>query len=414
MRLKNEEMAVCIVIGASHAGVNFAFALRKEGWQGRILLFDADPEVPYHRPPLSKAFLTADEGIEKYLLKPIETYAKEGLELFLGQNVAVIDPIKKVVKLQNGDEYAYDFLVLATGARPLLPPIPGLKDNPTVFPLRTAQDVMNIRNRLNQCQEKKVVVIGGGYIGLEIAASLNKLGAKVSILEREERVLARITAKPLSDFFTDLHIRHGVAIHTQKNVSAIHFQNGINHIECSDGTRFEAEMIVVGVGIVVNTELAQAANINIENGILINEDCRTSNDFIYAIGDCTRHFNPHYQRYIRLESVQNAVDQAKIAAATIAAQPVPTPSIPWFWSDQYDIKLQIVGLSAGYNEVLLRNESDVQKFSLWYFKDDILLAVDAINNAKAYVMATKIIRDNLSVNKKLLTDPATDLKHILA
>ncbi|UZO82609.1 NAD(P)/FAD-dependent oxidoreductase [Aquimarina sp. ERC-38] len=410
MTNQNTEASVCVVIGASHAGVNFAFSLRKEGWKGDIRIFDQDPNMPYHRPPLSKAYLTSDDEIDKNLLKSAESYEKDQIQLQLGITVKSIDTLKKTITTSTGSVQNYDKLVIATGARPLVPPIKGLTEASELFTLRTIQDAHDIRKTVQEDSNRRVVIIGGGYIGLEIAASLRKLGATVSLLERESRILARVTTEDMSRFFHELHTEKGVDIHTQKNVSSIATENHINTIMCDDGTEYKAEIIVLGVGVRVNTELAKEAGLKIENGISVNQAAQTSDPDIYAIGDCTYHHNPHYDRYIRLESVQNAVDQAKIAAASICGKEVVYNAIPWFWSDQYDIKLQIVGLSLDFDESIIRSEEgSTHKFSIWYFKNDELQAVDAINNAKAYVLGTKFIKDRTKINKDNLKDTSAKL-----
>ncbi|WP_016957577.1 NAD(P)/FAD-dependent oxidoreductase [Catenovulum agarivorans] len=404
------ENQTCVVVGASHAGVNFAFALRKAGWQGSIKLFDADPSLPYHRPPLSKAYLTSADAIDKNLLKAAETYQKDDIGLNLGVKVGSIERTAQVLQLENGEQVAFDKLVIATGARPFIPPIEGLDSASNLYPLRTAQDVENIRQAFAHSAQKRVVIIGGGYIGLETAASLKKLGGEVTVLEREQRILARVTAPYMSDYFQRLHADNGVTVATSKNVVRIETTDGENSVQCDDGTHYPADIIIVGVGIRVNTELAAQAGIEIDNGIKVNAQAQTSDENIYAIGDCTYHYNPHYQRFIRLESVQNAVDQAKVAAASICGQEVEYDTLPWFWSDQYDVKLQMVGLSQGYTDILVRDENEPNKFSVWYFKGDELLAVDAVNNAKAYVVATKFIKSGEQIDKAKLVDASVEFK----
>ena len=273
-----------------------------------------------------------------------------------------------------------------------------MKASESIFVLRTAEDVNRIRAAVAGKATSSVIVIGGGYIGLEIAASLKKLGCEVNILEREERVLARVTSKEMSSYFSQLHQEHGVIIHTNKNVTAIGTEKERHIVSCNDGSKFSADIIIVGVGIKINIELAEDSRLEIENGIKVNEFAQTTSEDIYAIGDCTFHYNPHYQRFVRLESVQNAVEQGKTAAAAICGRETPFDIVPWFWSDQYDIKLQMVGLSEGFTEVLIREEA-THKRSAWYFKNDELLSVDAVNNAKAYVLGTKLIKEELKVNK---------------
>ena len=400
----------CAVIGASHGGVNVAFNLRKEGWEGEIILYDADPLMPYHKPPLSKSYLI-DGNLEDNLLKPLEAYKKENIQLKLGEAVTSINKEAKTITLQNSTVHSFDKLIFATGARPLIPPIQGMNEVSNVFSLRTAEDAINIKTAYVNSKSKRVVVIGGGYIGLEIAASLKKLDATVTVLERESRVLARVTAPVMSKYFKTLHQEHGVTILTDKNVISIENKDGHNTIVCDDNTSFEADIVILGVGIKVNKELAEQIDLEIDNGIKVNQFAQTSNQDIYAIGDCTNHFNPHYQKYIRLESVQNAVDQGKVAAAHICGKALIYDAMPWFWSDQYDVKLQMVGLSDGYNEVLVRKENtEHTSFSVWYFKDDELLAVDAVNNPKAYVLGAKLIKGKQKINTSKLSDLSIPLK----
>ncbi len=409
--MENTTDKIAVVIGASHAGVNLAFNLRKEGWLGTILLFDADPALPYHRPPLSKTYLTSKNSEAQQPLKPMESYKKENIELYLGIWVKKIDRKAKQLSYGEGRAQNYDVLILATGARPFIPDIPRLETTKNVFPLRSLEDVQHIKKALDGSKQKKIVVIGGGYIGLETAASLKKMGAKVTVLEREERVLARVTSPELSAFFTDLHKKHGVKLRTNISVKSIRTVGETQQVLCSDENAYQADVIILGCGIQINIELAQAAGLTLKNGIKVDGICKTNDDSIFAIGDCTFHHNLHYNRYVRLESVQNAVDQAKIAAAAICGKEVVCNSIPWFWSDQYDTKLQMVGLNEGYDEALLRTELENENsFSIWYFNGKTLLAVDAVNNAKAYVIGTKCIKNRLSLDKAKLKNPQIQLK----
>ncbi|TCI94151.1 NAD(P)/FAD-dependent oxidoreductase [Tenacibaculum sp. M341] len=398
----------CVIIGASHAGVNVAFSLRKEGWKGKIILFDKDPNIPYHRPTLSKKYLELEDSIENNLLKPKESYINDRIDLKLGISVIDINSKEQFVSLDDSSTQNYDKLVFATGASAFIPPIKGINNNKNIFSIRNAKDVDGIRKALNTSASKKVVVIGGGYIGLETAASLQKMGANVTVLEREERILARVTTPYLSDFFNKLHKTNNVAIHTNKNVCEITNDT----VLCDDSSSYEADIIIIGVGIRVNTKLAKQIGLKIEDGICVNTQTETSQKNIYAIGDCSYHYNSFYNRFIRLESVQNAVDQAKVAAKNICGINTEYKTLPWFWSDQYDIKLQIVGLATGYDNKVVRIEND-KKFSIWYFKGNQLLAVDSINNAKSYVLGTKYIKTKAAIDKIELANPESDLKSIV-
>lgn len=405
------ENKTCVIIGASHAGVNLAFLLRKSGWEGAIQLFDGDPVLPYHRPPLSKAYLTSDNPIENNALKAEKAYEAANISLNLGITVLAVNNNTKTVSLDNNTTVTYDKLVIATGASPIIPPIPGIKTAHQLYPLRTAKDVTDIKNAMQASLAKRVVIIGAGYIGLETAASLKKLGATVTVLEREERILQRVTSPVMSKFFQKLHTDHEVAVLTSKNVATIETNANVNTVKCSDGSEYIADIIIVGVGVRVNEQLAESIGVTIENGIKVDETTATNIDDVYAIGDCSFHYNPRYDRFIRLESVQNAVDQAKIAAAAICGKSPVYDTIPWFWSDQYDIKLQMVGLSNDYDNLVVRHEEgEDTKFSVWYFKGEELLAVDAVNNAKAYVIGTKFIKKPSIVDKEKLKDTSVLLK----
>lgn len=400
----------CIIVGASHGGVTAAFALRKEGWQGNIIIIDGDPALPYHRPPLSKAYLTQPDDIQPPILKPAPSYEKNGIELRLGAHVNKIDSNSNTLYLHNGEVFNYHKLILATGARPFIPPIAGIENVNNVFALRTQANVESIREAFNASKQKRVVIIGGGYIGLETAASIKKLGGDVTVLERESRLLARVTSPEMSEFFQQLHESHGINICTNQNVQSIQYKDNQQTVICENGREFTSDIIIVGVGIRINQELAQQAGLTVENGITVNDQCQTSDPNIYALGDCAYHHNKHYDCWLRLESVQNAVDQAKIVALALCEKEACYDSLPWFWSDQFDVKLQMVGLSNGYNNLIIRKDpNDACKFSVWYFKDDELLSVDTINDAKAYVIGTKLIKSKTIINKNALADHNTPL-----
>lgn len=400
----------CIIVGASHGGVNASFALRKEGWQGEIILIDSDPDLPYHRPPLSKAFLIDGGDAQPARLKSEASYQKSNIKLNLGVFVKTIDKEKKVLQLDNNEIYHYDKLIISTGASAFIPPISGIENSKNIFTLRSSADVKAIKTAFSQAKKKRVVIIGGGYIGLETAASIKKLGGSVTVIEREERLLARVTSPAMSVFFEQLHSNNDITIKTGKTVQALDSEDESITVTCDDNSQYSSDIVIIGVGVKVNQALAEEANLTISNGIKVNSQCRTSEPDIFAVGDCTFHHNKFYGRWIRLESVQNAVDQAKIAAATICGKQAYYDALPWFWSDQFNIKLQMVGLNSGYDNIVVRKENNEDaKFSVWYFQKDKLLSVDTVNHPKAYVLATKLLKQGSKIDKAKLANTDIEL-----
>jgi 3-phenylpropionate/trans-cinnamate dioxygenase ferredoxin reductase component len=374
----------CVVIGASHAGSQLAIHLRKSGWQGEIVLIGAEAVPPYHRPPLSKAVLSGNTDIASILLRPAAMYHANSIDLRLATRAEAILPDKQQLLLATGEAMHYDKLALCTGARPIKLPLgDGLAG---VFYLRSIEDVMAIRRCLSDT--RRAVIIGAGYIGLEAAAVLSALGVDVTVLEREERVLKRVAGEQVSQYFTDLHTMHGVKVVCGAEVIAINGQGGVDSVHCSDGTEYNADMVIIGVGVVPETGLAQNAGLRVENGIWVDEFARTSDENVYAAGDCTSHPSALYKRRIRLESVQNANDQSRVAAVNICGESQRYQMIPWFWSDQYDIKLQSVGLANGYDEIALEGSldpADGSGFVLQYFCDGKLIAADCVSRSKDFM-----------------------------
>lgn len=423
--------AICVIIGGSHAGISAAFALRTEGYLGKIIVIDKDLHLPYQRPPLSKKTLV--QAIEKgeidsqqIYLKPEASYAKKNIDLYLGKIVTSIDinhsrvsvcAISQQNEPNNEHEIIdYTHLILATGASAFVPPIKllnsnyGIESHPKIHTIRNFQDIVEIHSSLSQLFEgnEKVsaAIIGGGYIGLETAASFKQLGVQTTVIEREARLLARVTSAQMSTFVRNMHQQNGVKIVENTEVTHLEEQNKRLLVNCANGAVFEVDIVIIGVGVQVNMELARAAGIYTENGIVVNQHNQTNIDNIYAIGDCSLHQHARYPNKIRLESVQSAVDQAKVCAKEICSKPNENAALPWFWSDQYENKLQMVGLSNGYNDIIFREEAELaNSLSIWYFQDNELLSVDAVNNAKAYVFATKVIKNALQIDKQKLIDP---------
>lgn len=400
----------CVIVGAGHAAAQLCASLKKEGWLGQVTLIGDEPSAPYHRPPLSKTHLNPEHPEPVQLIRPLDFYASNGIQLLVGKTVRSIDRDARQVVL-DGQAIAYDTLVLATGSKQRQPPVAGI-DHPRVHSLYTARDAELMRDKI--ADAKSVVIIGAGFIGLEVASSLRKLGVDVTVLELADRVLSRVTSTEVSAYFQALHRQHGVDLRTGVSASSIEERDGRMVVATPDGTEFSADFVVVGAGSMANDQLASEAGLDVDNGVLVNEVGLTSDPSIYAMGDCCNQFHPLYEKRLRLESVQNATDQAKVVAAAIAGKPKPNAALPWFWSDQYDVKFQIAGISTGYDRCIVRGNPELgQSFSVWYFKQDRLIAVDAINDPRCYMVATKIIPTGRCPDLTLVADTTAQLKSIL-
>ena len=401
----------CVIIGAGHAAAQLAPTLRQQGWQDRILVIGEEPYLPYHRPPLSKAMLAGEKTLEESYIRPGKVYSKDDIEFMLDTRVMGIDRDNRQLLLANGEQLQYAKLALTTGSRVRELTIPGA-DLDGVCYLRNYYDLERIRPRI--IPGHKAVIIGGGYIGLEVAAVLNKLGMEVTVLEMMERVLQRVTAAPVSEFFTRVHGEEGVQIVCGVGVEAITGNSGVEQVIASDGGHYTADLVVVGVGILPNVELAEAAGLEVDNGIVVDEYSLTADVDIVAAGDCTCHYNKIYDRWIRLESVQNASDQSRTAAATLCGKDMPYATLPWFWSDQYDLKLQIAGLSQGYNEVVMRGDSrQGRSFAAFYLRAGAVIAIDAINRPPEFMLGKRLITEQKIIDKSKLADVSVPMKELL-
>ena len=388
-----------VIVGASHAGAQLAANLRREGWSGEVVLIGDEGGLPYHRPPLSKGYLAGKNGLDDLLIRGADFYEKQHIRL-LNATVEAIHRSAKRVSLSTGDTLTYTKLALCTGARARRLPTPGV-DLPGIHYLRTAADVELIRAAATP--GRRVVIVGGGYIGLETAASLCSLGLNVTVLEATERVLERVTAPEVSAFYTRIHNGEGVEIRTHALVEAFSGNGRVQEVVLAGGEPIPADLVIVGVGVVPNTELASAAGLSVDNGIVIDDQARTSDPDIVAAGDCTSHTMARYGSRIRLESVSSAGEQAKIAAATICGKHRSIAALPWFWSDQYDLKLQIAGLNAGYDEVLLSGDpSRDRDFSCFYFHDSQLIAADCVNRPRDFMSSKRAISQQLRVDRSEL------------
>lgn len=401
----------CIVIGASHTAAQLALGVRRQGWDGQIIVVGDEPCLPYHRPPLSKAYLSGEKEFHDILIRPQGAYEKAEVHFKLGVRAESLDSENKLVRLDNGEQLHYDKLALTVGARPRKITLAGT-DKEGVFYLRDLHDADQIRRYAGH--GKRAVIIGGGYIGLETAASLKQAGMQVTVLETLPRVLARVTTEEISAFYQRIHSEEGVEIVTDTSVETIQGGESVEAVICSDGKSFPADLVIVGIGVVPNIELAEEAGLEVGNGIVVDEYARTSDLDIVAAGDCSWHYNPIYDRYIRLESVQNANEQANVAAASICGKLEAYRALPWFWSDQYDIKLQIAGLSQGYDQVIIRGDIDTgRSFAAFYLREGRLLAVDAVNRPQEFMLGKRIINNTLELDISGLADESIALSDLI-
>ena len=397
-----------VIVGASHASVQAIDTLRREGHAGPIVLVGDEPFLPYNRPPLSKKYLAGELERERLWLRSAQYYEQHGVEVRLGVRVTAIDCAAQRLRLGDGDELAYGKLLLCVGSRPRRLQVPG-SDLAGIHCLRTIADVDAIRADL--AGARRMVVVGAGYIGLEAAACARQLGLEVTVLEMADRPLNRVVAPELSAFYVGRHEREGVRIVCNASVTAFAGEGRVRAVLCGD-QEFPADLVIVGVGILPDVTLAAAAGLRCDNGVWVDEQCRTSDPNVYAAGDCTNHPSVRYGRRVRLESVDNAVEQAKTAASGMCGKPARHAHVPWFWSDQYDVKLQIAGLSEGYDRTVTRGDPASGSFALYYLAQGELLAVDAVNSMKDFMTGKKWIAERKHPDPQRLADTSVDLKTI--
>ena len=400
-----------VVVGGGQAGGWAAVTLRREGHQGPIILLGEEPHPPHERPPLSKQVLKGDAPVESVHLHPEDLYQELDIELRLGQRVAALDRAAGRLRLEDGNEVPYDVLVLATGARPRELPIPGGEAAPIRY-LRSIDDSLAIKAAVRP--ESRVMVIGGGLIGLEVAASAAQLGAAVSVLEAAPRLMARVVAPAVSDFFAELHRGQGVEIALGVTAQRIEpGEDGACRVICSDGKTRVADLIVIGIGVVPNSELAEAAGLAVDNGVTVDAQGRTSDPRIFAAGDVTNHHNPLLDRQLRLESWQNAQNQAIHVAKVICGAESSYAELPWFWTDQFDINLQGLGLPEDWDEVVLRGNREAKSFSLFYLKDGRIEGVNAVNAPKDIAISRRLMAQGKRVDPARLKDLSQNLRALL-
>ncbi|TNE43495.1 MAG: oxidoreductase [Sphingomonadales bacterium] len=408
------ENADVVIVGTGHGGAQAAIALRQQGHEGRILMLGRDSEPPYERPPLSKEYLAGDKPFERIMIRPEKFWGDKGVELQLGSAVCEVDPVAHEIELIDGTRIGYRKLIWAGGGDPRRLSCPGanLKG---VHAVRDKRDVDAIMAGL-ESGARKFVVIGGGYIGLEAAAVLRKLDCEVTLLEALPRVLARVAGEELSQFIEDEHRQHGVDLRLGAAVEEILGNDGkVAGVRLADGSEIACDAVIVGIGIVPAVGPLIAAGAAGSNGVDVDAYCRTSLDDIYAIGDCAAHANPFAeQAIIRLESVQNANDMANTAARAIMGDKQPYHALPWFWSNQYDLKLQTAGLSLDHDATVVRGNPAERKFTVVYLKDGRPIAFDCVNNTKDYVQGRKLIENEIcEIDLELLANPEVPLKELL-
>ncbi len=399
-----------VIVGAGQAGFALAAKLRALKDTRPITMIGSESVIPYQRPPLSKKYLLGESSFDRLSFRPESWYPENQVELLLSSYVEEIDRQNKSVRMQDGVRIDYDTLALATGATPRTLPASIGGDLDGVFTVRDKRDADLLAEEMKP--GKRLLIIGGGYIGLEAAAVARHLGLEVMLIEMAERILQRVAAKETADVMRGIHQQQGVVIREKTGLQRLVGEDGrVRAAELSDGTTVDVDLVIVGIGVASNDQLAQDCGLDVGNGIIVDEFARTSDPSIFAVGDCTS-LSWKGQR-VRLESVQNAVDQAEAAAGVMAGGSAPYEPKPWFWSDQYDVKLQIAGFNQGYDQTLVRPGARDGSLSVWYFSQGRFIGVDAINDAKAYVSGKKILELAIEPDKAVLADPGQDLKQLL-
>lgn len=401
-----------LILGAGHAGGTLASLLREQGHTGLVTLIGDETHPPYNRPPLSKAYLQGKAELEELLLKTPSYYQRQGIDMRYGIQAKAINRQQQTVSFSNDQILSYDKLVIATGSRPRSLPING-SSLANVLPLRTIDDAIQLRELFQH--KKRLVLIGGGYIGLEIAASASAMGLTVTVVERESRLLARVASAPLSHFFQHQHELNGVRFILDTHALSFSGSEEVKAVHLNNGETLSCDMVVVGAGVIPNMELAQEAGLACDNGVMVNIHTQTDDPNIYAIGDVTTRPLPLYDnQYARVESVPNAMEQARQAAAHILGMPVPKPEVQWFWSDQYKFKLQIAGMALQWDQTLTRGNPEDGKFCILRLHKGVLQAAECINSPVDFMGAKQLIASQHPLDINRLTDTGIKLKEALA
>jgi len=394
-------MTKVLIIGGGHAGANTAFALRKDGFDGEIRIISDEDYLPYHRPPLSKDFLKQNIAMEKLGFKSADFYEEQKILINLDTHIDSID-LESNLAVTEDTSFNFDYLVFATGASPRLLPMENA-DAKNLFYLRQITDVLSMHQQISA--DKEMILIGGGYIGLEVASAMIELGLKVTILEAEERILQRVTSPEVSKFYNDFHSKKGVKIICNAKVTNLNAEKQmINSVSLESGESLAADIVLVGIGAIPNTQLADSIGLECSNGIKTDQYCRTSIPNILALGDCAFSLNTLFNYEFRLESVPNALAQSKVVSSSIVGNELFNNEMPWFWSDQYDLKLQMAGLSSGYDECHIIGDIDAAEFIACYGKDGYLIAVDSVNKSKQFMLFKRALANGFRLEMSLLKD----------
>lgn len=399
-----------LIIGAGQSAIQCISTLKKEGYSGSITLVGEEEHLPYQRPPLSKGFLEDSLNKERLYFKKLEFFTENKVQLYLGLSAEKLEIDNQKVYLSDNSVLEFDKLVFATGSRVRLLDFPG-SELKSIFYLRDLDDAEAIKKDLETSEN--LVIIGAGYIGLEAAAIAAKKNKKVTIIEMADRVMNRTVDPQISEYYLNLHESYGVKFHFNTSLETINEVSNSLEVVCSDGTEVKADSVLIGAGVVPNIELAEEAGIYCDNGIIVDEFGQTNFKNIYACGDCTNHPNKILNKNLRLESVHNAMEQAKTVASSVMNNPMEYNQVPWFWSDQYDHKLQIVGLSGDHDMVTMRGNTNDAKFMLFYTKDEELIAVDAINNPKEFLISRKLVANKVKIKPKVISDLNTNLNDLI-
>ena len=408
-RILSDSNSDILIVGAGQATGQLLISLKQKKYKGKIKVFADEKYYPYQRPPLSKKYLSGELSYERLFIKQRKFFDELDVEFNLSCRVEKISTNKKQIQTKEG-QHNYERLVIATGTRPRRISI-DLQESKNIYYLRNIEDAEKIKHSIKQNQS--IVIIGGGYIGLEVAATAIKFGCEVTVIEQQDRVMKRVVSKEVSNFFEDYHLSQGVRFIFNDEINSIKRVNNKHEISLSTGKIIHADSILVGIGGIPNTEIAENTDIEINNGISIDSKCRTNINNIFSMGDCTNFWSELYGKKIRLESVQNAIDQAKVLADNIMNIDSIYDSVPWFWSDQYDLKLQIAGLSEGYDETILRGDKKTKSFSCLYLKEGKIIAIDAINRPKDFIQSKVLIQEKRRIDREKASNDDFELKQFI-